>query len=224
MFRRSERGADSSRLYSPNLLADDISICRQSLAERTKSSRGNGRSGRRCMQMLRVAVSLSLLTGCVTSGAPILTDAQPLLGRHARLHLYSVSDGKADEFQKVSFRWDGKQYIPVGRNDSGIASFTLHRFDSEDWIAQTARATRGAMTTEYAYVRKLADGVHIVNVIDEQDADETTRKQFCEKTSAFDCRISTSDQLLTFSRATAAKQHTGGGLVIEVSPTRSSGR
>src|SRR5262249_31678597 len=139
------------------------------------------RSGWCCKRVMQLALSLSLLTGCVSSGTPILTDAQPLLGLSARLHLYSLSDGKAGEFETVTFRWDGTHYVPVGRNHSGINAFTLHPFNNDDWIAQSSHTTHGATTTEYAYVRKLANGVHLVNAIDEEDADEATRKQLCQQ-------------------------------------------
>ena len=179
-------------------------------------------SGRRmCIgRLLRhgcgLVLGFSLLTGCVESAAPILADARPLLGEHVRLHLYGLHDGKAHDFQKVAFRWNGKRYVSVGRNHSGIDSFTLHPFAGDDWIAQSAHTWRGVTTIEYALVRHLAEGVHLVIPIDEDDADEATRARMCQRSPQFACRIDSVAQLMSLARATAAKPHAAGGLAVQI--------
>jgi len=163
-----------------------------------------------------LALSLASLAGCVQSAAPILTDARPLLGEHVRLHLYGLHDDKAHDFQKVAFRWNGNRYVPLGHNRSGIDGFTLHRFDNDDWIAQSVHAGHRPTTVEYALVRKLADGVRLVIPIDEDDADEATRAQMCQRPPQFGCRVTSMEQLMVFVRATAAKSHATGGLAVQV--------
>jgi hypothetical protein len=81
--------------------------------------------------------------------------------------------------------------------------------------------------TEYAVMRKLTEGVYLVTVIDEADADEQTRAAHCGKGEKNDrsCRITTREQLFAFARATAARQKNDGGLAIrlrddEQKPTR----
>jgi hypothetical protein len=53
-----------------------------------------------------------------------------------------------------------------------------------------------------------------VVAIDENDADRSTRDQFCRREAGASCRISTRDALLTFASATAAKPRSDGGLAV----------
>ena len=67
---------------------------------------------------------------------------------------------------------------------------------------------------EYGIARKLADGVYLVVLVDESDADEATQNKFCEKPPGAACRVTSRDAVLAFARATAAKPHADGGLAL----------
>jgi hypothetical protein len=154
-----------------------------------------------------------LLAGCVDSAAPLLTGAQPMFGPTVRIHGYSFTEGRANGLTVGNFRWDGAQYRVVGRATFDVAVFTVVPFAGDDLIIQSRREpivqTRNAQPhfkgSEYALARKLADGVYSLAAIEEADADEATRAKLCVKTAASSCSLETSEALLAFARATAAK-------------------
>ncbi len=155
--------------------------------------------------------SFALLTGCISSSAPILTDAQPLLGEGPRLQFYALHDGAAYEPTEATFRWRDDRYVPTGGTADDVGPFTLHAFEGADLIAQSIRPGH---PSEYAVVRKLADGTYLVVAIDEDDADDATRNSFCAKDPGASCRVTTREAVLAFARATAAKSHSTGGLAV----------
>ena len=154
------------------------------------------------------------LFGCIDSSDPILSDAQPVLGPHLNLQLYSLREGHALDPERARFRWDGKRYVRAGGDMKDIASFTLHPFEGGDSIVQSL-SVRHPEHTEYALMHPLAEGVYQVVAIDEDDADATTRAD-CKHPGGAACRIETREQLFTFARATAAKRKTDGGLAIRL--------
>jgi hypothetical protein len=154
------------------------------------------------------------LTGCIDSSGPILTDAQPVLGPHLNLQLYSLREGHAHDPEQARFAWNGKLYVRSG-GMKDISSFTMHPFEAGDYIIQSSQL-RHPQIAEYALMRKLAEGVYQVIAIDEDDADEPTRTAQCKHPGGVACRIETREQLFTFVRATAAKRKTDGGLAIQL--------
>lgn len=161
----------------------------------------------------------TLLSGCIDSSAPILPNAQPVLGPTLNLQLYTLRDGHAHEPERTRFRWDGKRYVRASGGLKDVASFTLHPFESGDAIVQSVSA-RHPEHVEYALMHTLADGVYTVVVIDEDDADLATRDAQCKHPGGVACRIETREQLFTFARATAAKKKTSGGLAIRLGDKR----
>jgi hypothetical protein len=155
--------------------------------------------------------SLALLTGCISSNAPILTDGQPLLGKEPHLRFYVLRDGIVREPSGETFRWRDGRYVPVGGNAKDIGPFTLHAFEGADLIVQNIRAGK---PVEYGIARKLADGVYLLAAVDENDADEATQNKFCEKAAAVACRVNNREAVLALTRASAAKPHAGGGLAL----------
>jgi hypothetical protein len=155
--------------------------------------------------------SFALLTGCISSDQPILTDGQPLLGKEPHLLFYALRDGTAREPSAKTFRWQDGRYVPIGRSAKDIGPFTLHAIEGSDFIVQTLSAGK---PVEYGIARKLADGVYLVAVIDESDADEATQNKFCEKPPGTACRVTSREAVLAFARATAAKPHAGSGLAL----------
>jgi hypothetical protein len=155
--------------------------------------------------------SFAVLTGCISSDGPILTDGQPLLGKEPHLLFYVLRDGTAREPSAKTFRWQDGRYVPFGRGAKDIGPFTLHAIEGSDLIVQTLSAGK---PVEYGIARKLADGVYLVAVVDESDADEATQNKFCEKPPGTACRVTSREAILAFARATAAKPHAGAGLAL----------
>lgn len=157
-----------------------------------------------------------LLAGCVDSAAPLLRDPKPVFGPTVRLHGYSLSDGAAAGPEVGTFRWDGTQYQVVGRPTFEIAAFTAVALSSDDMVIQARSSRRQVEGIEYALAHRLVDGAYHLNAIDEADADEATRAQFCAAGGSSSCRVATPEALLAFARATAAKPQRRGSLAIIV--------
>jgi hypothetical protein len=154
------------------------------------------------------------LAGCISSSAPVLSDAKPVLGERGLIHAFRLSQGAAHDPGVVSFQWSGSRYLVRGKS-IGFSDFTAHPYEGRDWIVQgtTQRAPR---RVEYGLARRLADGVYLLVAINEDDADEPTREKFCTKTQDASCRIATPEQLFVFARASADKPVEGGGLAVVV--------
>ena len=171
-------------------------------------------SRRRAPHLLSLGLALAcltLLTGCISSDGPLLSDAQPLVGKKPDIRFYVLRDGTAREPSAETFRWQDGRYVPIRGNAKDIGPFTLHAFEGSDLIVQTLSAGK---PVEYGIARKLADGVYLVAVVDESDADEATQNKFCEKPPGTACHVTSREAVLAFARATAAKPHAGGGLVL----------
>src|ERR1019366_7090747 len=109
----------------------------------------------------------------------------------------------------------GALYVKVGGGTHDVAAFTVHLFEGGDAILQSAPVNK-AQSTEYALMRKLAEGVYQVIAIDEDDADAATHAAECKHPGGAACRIEKREQLFTCARATAAKGKTEGGLAIRL--------
>jgi len=174
------------------------------------SSRRAGRAPHLLSLGLALA-SFTLLSGCISSDGPILTDGQPLLGKEPHLQFYVLRAGTAHEPSAETFRWQDGRYVPIGGNAKDIGPFTIHAFAGSDLIVQSIRAGK---PVEYGIARKLADGVYLLAAVDESDADAATQNEFCEKAATVACRVKSREAVLAMARATAAKSHAGGGLAL----------
>jgi hypothetical protein len=155
------------------------------------------------------------LSGCIDSSGPILTGGEPVLGQRLNLELYALRDGHAHDPERARFSWNGELYLQSGHGMNDVKGFTVHPFEGGDFIIQSS-PTRHPQITEYALMRKLAEGVYQVIAIDEDDADAAARAADCKHPGGAACRIETREQLVTFARATAAKKKTDGGLAIRL--------
>jgi hypothetical protein len=156
------------------------------------------------------------LAGCIDSSGPLLTDSQPAFGPRLRVQLYTLRDGHAQEPEQAVFTWNGALYEHAGGALDDVSGFSVHPFENGDMIVQEVPRKRPRIA-EYALLHKLADGVYLVQAIDENDADAPTRAAMCGKGDAKDpasCRIATRDQLIAFARATAARRKQDGGLAL----------
>ena len=174
----------------------------------------SSRRARRASHLLALGLTLAsfvLLTGCISSNEPILTDAQPLLGKEPHVRFYVLRDGTAHEPSAETFRWQDGRYVPVGGSAKDIGPFTLHAFEGADFIVQSIRSGK---PVEYGIARKLTDGVYLLVAVDESDADAAMQNKFCEKAATVACRVESREAVLALARATAAKPHAGGGLAL----------
>jgi hypothetical protein len=161
------------------------------------------------------------LAGCISSTAPVLSDAKPVLGERGLIHVFTLSQGAARDPGVVSFQWTGGRYLVHGK-PTGFNDFTAYPYEGRDWIVQ-ATTQRPPSHIEYGLARKLADGTYLLVPISEDDADPPAREKFCTKTQDAGCRIATPEQLFVFARATADKPVEGGALAVVV-PTGSGAK
>jgi len=162
-------------------------------------------------------MAVATLCGCISSTAPLLTEAKPILGQQGQIHVFSDANG-AREHSILRFRWNGSRYLVEGRSP-GFSDFTAHPYEGRDLIVQST-AAKAPRPTEYALARRLAEGVYLVMAIDEEDADPGTRQKFCTRTQGAACRVTTPEQLFVFARATAGKEDVKGAVVVIMAPGR----
>ena len=158
------------------------------------------------------------LSGCISAIAPILTDAQAILGDQIEVHLFSNPKGSGPPHTIVNFHWNGSRYLPRDRSQD-FGDFTIHPYEGRDLIVQT-QTVRAPRQTEFALARRLAERVYLIIPVHEDDADEATRERFCTKTQDASCRISTPEQLFVFARASAAKEEESGTIAVIVAGER----
>jgi hypothetical protein len=139
------------------------------------------------------------LSGCISSTAPILADAQDLLGQRGQIHLFPIVRGATADGGTATYRWNGSRYVVRGRS-ARFSDFTLHPYEGRDLIMQLM--PRGRPTT-YALARKLADGAYLLVPLDVELVDESARARHCTKTVEAECRITTPEQVFVFAKAVA---------------------
>lgn len=171
--------------------------------------------GQRLPRTIAALFALAMLTGCIRSTSPILTDAQPLLGQTARFQHYDMRDGAAHDPETSTFHWDGTGYAGVTGKSNDPAKFTVFPLEGRDFIIQTFPTKKDA-PVEYALAHKLADGVYLTFLIEERDADEATRAKFCVDVQRETCTIASREALIAFAKASAAKPRDKGGLTIRL--------
>jgi hypothetical protein len=172
----------------------------------------SSRSGFRAVSGLAM-VALAL-GGCVTSSAPVLSDAKPVLGERGVIHVFTLSQGGASDPSMVSFQWSGSRYLIRGKS-IGYSEFTAHAYEGRDWIVQ-GTTQKAPQRVEYGLARKLAAGVYQLVPIVEDDADAPTREKFCTKTQDASCRIATPEQLFVLARASADRAEEAGALAVVI--------
>jgi hypothetical protein len=189
-----------------------------SLISFMKSS-NTGRVAGRIAGILACSIPLA---GCISSTAPILSDAKAILGERIDMHMFaprldSSTPGESGlRHQGVaSMQWTGGRYVARNRPEL-VTDFTVHAFEGRDLIVQTA--PRAPRPVEYGLARRLADGTYMVLPIDEDTTDEETRAKFCTRTQEASCRITTPEQLFVFARALAdnAEGRMDAGIVVIV--------
>ncbi len=163
-----------------------------------------------------VAFGAILLSGCIDSARPILTDeAKPVLGQRLNLQLYTLLKGFAEGPEQAEYAWKGSYYAHVSGGMKDVDGFTVYPFEGGDYIVQT-RPKNPKDKIEYALLHPFVDGVYQAIPIDEDDASAAVRAANCQKTKNSSCRIETRAQLWALARATAARPKDRGGLAIKL--------
>jgi hypothetical protein len=164
----------------------------------------------------RIAVGLAALValaGCVTSEAPVLGQSLQPFGDGGKIQFYSLRGGTAHDASVLQLRWDGTRYTAIGDDFHQDNAVTFHALDGNDLVAQVIDGRPGR-NVDYGVARQVADGVYLVNPIDEDDADAATRAKFCLSVSG--CRVTSAEQVMGLARATAAKRQPRGALAIRI--------
>lgn len=169
----------------------------------------------RLPRTMAVLLGFFALAGCIQSKSPILTDAKPLLGENVRFQHYDARDGAARDPDTSEFHWDGTRYIGTAGSSKETVAFNVFRLDERNFIIQNAPAKKD-FPIDYALAHKLAEGVYLTFLIEENDADEATRTKFCVEVQQGTCTVTSLDGVMAFARATAAKPHDAGGLAIRL--------
>lgn len=156
-------------------------------------------------RLAAAAIVALALSACVESRTPLVTKAQPVLGQQFEVHLYEdFVDNKASGMHAAVYRWQDDQYIRVSGLARDARRFVAQPLADNDFLIQSSDESNGAYL--YWIGRKLAPGVYLVFGVDENDADETTRKEICgADRSDGVCWVSARDELIMLARATAAK-------------------
>ena len=158
-----------------------------------------------------VLVAAAGLAGCISSKTPLLTGGNPQFGKVAHFQFYGLSSSGARDPQQARYRWDGGRYVYVDGDYKDTAAFAIRPLAGRDFIVQSINA-KADPEVGYALARRLASGVYLLILIDEEDADAATREKYCARKT--ECRIETSEALMAFARATAAKPRDMGGLAL----------
>jgi hypothetical protein len=150
------------------------------------------------------AIAALFLSACVQSEAPLITDAQPLLGQQFEVHLYEeFVDNKASGVHASTYQWKDGQYVRATGLARDARRFVAQPLAGNDFVIQSS--DENGKVFLYWLGRRLTPGVYQIFGINELDADEATRKAICGTQSGDICWVTTRDQLLTMARATAAK-------------------
>jgi hypothetical protein len=145
------------------------------------------------------------LSACVVSHEPLLTDAQPLLGRHFEAHLYEdFQNAKAGDFHVATYRWEEGKYVRASGLARDAASFVVRELSGDDFIIQSS----GGLDKTYNYWvgRRVIPGVYLIVPISEEDVDVAARSAACANAMAEGiCTVETYDHLVMLARGTASK-------------------
>jgi hypothetical protein len=158
--------------------------------------------------------SALMLSGCVVSQEPLLTDSQPLFGTQFEVHLYeNLQDGKAGDFHVSTYRWDSGKYVRVSGLVRDATNFVARELRENDFIVQGSAGVDKVFN--YWVGRRVAAGVYLVFTVSENDVDATVRNTACAKAEPEGiCRVETYDHLVTLALGTASKPPQNPALIV----------
>ncbi len=165
----------------------------------------NGYYALPCITVGSLTVAAILLSGCVDSEQPLLTNAQPVNGPQFELHIYEkLPEGKAPAFHTVSYTWKDGKYVRSSGLSRDLRSLVVQPMGQSDVIIEGAGDNEKIFN--YWLGRKLVEGVYLVFPVNELDSDPAVRAAVCAKDQPEGlCMIKTYDQLNELAQATASK-------------------
>src|SRR5262245_23416396 len=167
-------------------------------------------------KLAAAAIAALSLSACVQSQAPLITDAQPLLGQQFEVHLYEdFVDNKASGVHASTYQWKDGQYVRASGLAQDAKRFVAQPLAGNDFVIQSS--DENGKLIVYWIGRRLTPGVYQIFGINEMDADEATRKAICGDRTVDICWITTRDQLLTLARVTAASPPRNAALGVVLS-------
>jgi hypothetical protein len=167
-------------------------------------------------KLTAAAIAALFVSACVESQAPLITDAQPLLGQQFEVHLYEdFVDNKAGGVHASTYQWKDGQYVRASGLAQDAKRFVAQPLAGNDFVIQSS--DEHGRVFVYWIGRRLTPGVYQIFGVNEMDADEATRKAICGDRSGEICWINTREQLLTMARATAAKPPRNAALGVVLS-------
>ena len=168
------------------------------------------------MNFIAVLAAISL-AACVESQAPLLENAQPLLGQQFEVHLYEeFVDNKASAVHASVYQWKDGQYVRANGLARDAKSFVAQPLAGNDFLIQSTDASRN--TYLYWIGRKLSPGVYLIFAIDEMDTDQDSRTAVCGSDHSDGiCNVKTREQLIRLAHATAAKPPRNAALGVVLS-------
>ena len=162
-------------------------------------------AGRFVWRIAAALVASVMLSACVESRGPLITDPRPLLGEQFEVHLYeNFVDGKASDFHSSTYRWVNGQYERGTGMARDAKRFVAQALDGSDFLIQS---TDDEGNVYYYWIgRKLAVGVYAIFALNEADTDKAARDAICGNDHPEGiCRVQKFDELLTLAKATAAQ-------------------
>lgn len=169
------------------------------------------------LRKLAVAIAATLsLAACVESRAPIITDAEPLLGQQFGVHLYEeFVDNRAGDVHSSIYWWKEGQYVRAYGLARDARHFVAQPLQGNDFLIQSSDDRQDSY--HYWLGRKLSPGVYLIFALDEMTLDEPARRSVCGPDGLNGiCRITTREQLVTLARATAANPPKAAALGVIV--------
>ena len=172
--------------------------------------------GKRIAFVAAIAFAGSTLAACVASEGPLLSDAQPVLGRQFAAQIYRRFDsGKAGELKTAKFRWKDGTYVKDGADVSTLTRFVSEPLQGDDTIIQGWNAT--GKLYSYWIGRKVMPGAYVLFPVDEANANNATQNQVCTEAQPQGfCIVKTHDQLIAMAMATARAPIKNGEIAIIV--------
>lgn len=164
------------------------------------------RNGYSVLRGISTAVMAAmLLSGCVESAQPLLTNAQPINGAQFELHIYEkLPEAKAPAFHTVSYTWKDGKYVRADGLSRDVRSLVVEPMGQNDVIIQGAGDNEKIFN--YWLGRKLVEGVYLIFPVTESDSDPAVRDAACAKEQPEGiCMIKTYDRLTQLARETASK-------------------
>src|SRR4051812_6642935 len=90
-------------------------------------------------QLSAAAIAALMLSACVESRVPFVTNAQPVLGQQFEVHLYEdFLDNKANATHAAVYHWRDGQYVRVSGLARDAKGFVAQALAGNDFLLQSS--------------------------------------------------------------------------------------